>query len=210
MNKIDLSGQRFGKLIIISRAANDKYHHKRWLCRCDCGVIKEMNEFPIVSGRSQSCGCIHKNLFKERILKHGMHKSPEYRAWQDMKDRCYNINNERYCDYGGRGIKVCERWLVFENFLEDMGFRPGNEFSLDRYPNNDGDYEPDNCRWGTDEQQSRNKRSNTLLRYNGEEMILSDWANKLGVPSSTLCYHLRKKSFIEIVKYYENKRGISL
>lgn len=109
--------------------------------------------------------------------------SRTYRAWWAMKQRCSNPKNNRYALYGGRGISVCERWLhSFENFLADVGEAPSSEFSLDRYPNQDGHYEPGNVRWATRQDQSRNKRSNVLITLDGETKCLTDWCTKKGIP----------------------------
>jgi len=107
--------------------------------------------------------------------------SAEYRAWQHMKERCYNKNNKRYNDYGGRGICVCDRWLdSFENFYSDMGARPSVRHSLDRYPNNDGGYEPSNCRWATTQQQSKGKRNERLIQFEDGFYTMKELAAKLG------------------------------
>jgi hypothetical protein len=123
-----------------------------------------------------------------------------------MKGRCYNKNDQRYKTYGARGIKVCKRWLhSFENFLSDMGRRPSPDHSLDR-KNNNRDYKPSNCRWSTDEAQSRNKTNNRWLRCNGKKMVLADWARYFGINHTTLIRHLQKKTIKEVFSYYsENK-----
>ncbi len=123
-----------------------------------------------------------------------------------MIQRCTNPNVERYPSYGGRGIKICERWLnSFENFFEDMGERPSKDHSIDRIEN-DGDYNKDNCRWGTEEMQVRNKSTNRWLEYNGEKMILEDWARKWSVGSPAILGHFyRGKTFESIFNYFENR-----
>jgi len=113
--------------------------------------------------------------------------TPEYRAWQGMKDRCYNINSIPYKSYGGRGIVVCDEWKnSFSSFLLDMGKRPSNLYSIDRYPNNDGNYEPNNCRWATKKEQAINRRSSNFIEYDGERLTVSDMAIKLGVSQHTI------------------------
>jgi len=134
--------------------------------------------------------------------------TPEYISWAQMKSRCINPNNKKYPDYGGRGILVSPRWAGengFENFLFDMGPRPKGT-TLDRWPNNtDGHYEPGNCRWGTDEQQTRNKRNNHFYEYNGDRMIAKDWGKKLGIDRNTILSNIRRgKSFEEIVVHFSN------
>jgi hypothetical protein len=109
------------------------------------------------SGRTKSCGCYNVKAAKERFTKHGLNKTPEHRAWVEMKRRCYDPNRPGYKDYGDRGITVCERWFIFANFLEDMGLKPSKDLSLDRIDCDKG-YEPSNCRWADRTTQSRNQR----------------------------------------------------
>lgn len=105
-------------------------------------------------------------------------------------DRCSNVNNQDYHNYGGRGIKVCKRWQELDNFIKDMGDKPSKEHSLDRI-DNDGDYEPYNCRWASKEQQDNNKRTNVYLEYKGEKMTLSRWARKLGISKEVMHYRIK-------------------
>lgn len=116
---------------------------------------------------------------------HGMNGTPTYRSWQAMLTRCTNSNRAQFKDYGGRGIKVCERWLKFENFLADMGERPDGT-TLDRFPNKDGDYEPGNCRWASRVEQNRNTRSNLQLTFCGKTQLAAQWADELGIKRYTL------------------------
>lgn len=123
------------------------------------------------------------------VVKHGHtigHKpTPEYRAWAQMMTRCNNPNADKYAYYGGRGIKVCDRWQKFENFLADMGVKPSKGHSVER-KNNDGDYCPENCRWATKKEQSSNRRSNTLVTYQGRTQTLKQWAEEIGMKYATL------------------------
>lgn len=163
----DISGGVFGRLTVLRRAKR-RGTHSYWLVSCVCGQQKEVRQQLLTGGRTQSCGCLHRERVREaraRGARHGHTAggsiSAEYTAWQAMKTRCYNVNQKSWADYGGRGIEVCDRWLEsFENFLADVGERPSPEHSLDRIDVN-GDYEPDNVRWSTYREQARNRRPST-------------------------------------------------
>lgn len=132
-------------------------------------------------------------------------RSKEYTAWVNMKDRCYNISHSSYQNYGGRRIAVCDRWLSsFENFLEDMGVAPTPKHSLDRFPDNNGHYEPGNCRWATTAEQNINKRSAVFIEYNGIVKSLSQWSKSLGISKNTISD--RYKSGFDIAKYQRKRR----
>ena len=158
---IDLTGQRFGKLEVLERVANRK-SKARWLCQCDCGARKEIQAANLRNGNTRSCGCGMRTHGMTGMRTHGMTSTPEYGIWKGMKRRCLNPRDSYWENYGGRGISICERWLnSFENFYADMGKRPSPDLSIDRYPNNDGNYEPANCRWATKSQQNANRRRPT-------------------------------------------------
>ena len=123
-------------------------------------------------------------------------KSREYLTWRAMRGRCNNPNDPAYPRYGGRGVAVCDRWDRFENFLADMGPRPDGA-SLDRWPDNDGDYEPGNCRWATRKEQGRNMRSNNMLTARGQTLCIKDWADRLGVDPGTIRHRIRKGWSVE-------------
>lgn len=124
-------------------------------------------------------------------VKHGMIDSPEYNVWKHMKDRCYNPRSQRWDRYGGRGIRVCKRWMTsFENFLADMGFRPSRNHSIERV-NNEGNYEPTNCRWATRYEQNHNKSSSVFIDYGGDRLTVGQWSNRLGFIRKTLDCRLR-------------------
>ncbi len=164
MKPIDLLGQSFGRLTVVKRNPNSPAGKARWLCSCQCGGQVEVLGASLLNGRSKSCGCLKDERTAEmgrensqRLVRHGMSKTPAHVRWRSLKDRCFNPRNKHYKDYGARGITVCERWLVFENFYADMGEAPEGK-SIDRI-NNDGDYEPGNCRWATPQEQIDNRRN---------------------------------------------------
>lgn len=161
----DLAGNRFGRLVVTGlakdRLSASGRRSKYWNVQCDCGSVKSVAASALTRGYTLSCGCLRREATIGPNTKHGeagRTKTAEYRIWAAMRNRCNNLNDSRYCDYGGRGIKICERWSIYANFLSDMGRRPSDLHSLDRYPDNDGNYEKDNCRWATASQQNANQR----------------------------------------------------
>ena len=162
--RIDLSGTRFGRLQAVAPAGR-RGSISLWLCKCDCGSDKVTSLGSLRGGKAKSCGCLRKETLSARAVKHGASRRgallPEYRIWKGVRGRCLNARNPKYPIYGGRGITVCERWTDFTNFISDMGPRPSAQHSIDRI-NNDGNYEPSNCRWATAWQQARNQRPRRL------------------------------------------------
>lgn len=153
---------RFGKLIAIKKVSKGNNGINKWICLCDCGNERITSIECLLRGKTRSCGCLYRESWDTRMTHgHAINKTTEYYAWSSMKQRCYNENKEEYPIYGGRGIKVCDRWRYsFENFLEDMGLKPSPDLSLDRWPDMNGNYEPGNCRWGTTLEQGNNKSTN--------------------------------------------------
>ena len=156
-------GQRFGRLITLRREKN-RGGHQRWECRCDCGGVTVTDAANLASGVTKSCGCLKTDMTRQKCSTgdmtrtHGMSATPIYGRWHAMMTRCANFNHPSYKKYGARGITVCERWQKFENFFADMGLPPSPKHSIDRWPDNAGNYEPGNCRWATASEQARNRR----------------------------------------------------
>lgn len=181
-------GERYGALVIVQEIPPRYRHARRLIVDCDCGKRFEIDA-GILRRRTRSCGC---------VLPHRKHgesgkRIPEYEAWKGMKDRCSNPNGEFWDAYGGRGIRVCERWIgSFPNFLADMGRRPTAMHSLDRKDVN-GNYEPGNCRWATTGEQARNKRTNRMVTlHTGETMCMADVARKYGIDIVTLYCRIKR------------------
>lgn len=163
--RIEIIGETFGRWRVLEYLGSSKYQ-----CECECGKQSIIHSQCLRRGTSQSCGCF--KLEKLALRKtHGYSKTKTYAAWFSLKNRCLNPRYIAWKNYGGRGITVCERWLAYENFLADMGEAPEG-LSLDRIDNN-GDYEPGNCRWATQTEQVNNRRNNRFVMLNGVEMPLT-------------------------------------
>jgi hypothetical protein len=186
----DISGQKFGMWTVVERRGSMPYGGAGYLCRCDCGSEKLIGATTLRKGNSTGCGCVSLQLLVKRSTTHGLTNHPLYGAWCRMKDRCYYEKHLHFDRYGGRGIKVCERWLTFENFYSDnLGrWKPG--LTLDR-ENNDGDYSPDNCRWTTRLVQTRNRSNTVKMTLNGETLSIGEWAERIGVSRNAL--YLRRR-----------------
>lgn len=160
-----------------------------WHCHCSCGGTGIVAGSSLKGGDSTSCGCNRVRFASAQFTTHGRSHTPEHDTWMRMRQRCCNPKIKQWKDYGGRGIKVCERWQTFEYFLEDMGPKPSPRHSIDRI-NNDGNYEPSNCRWALPKQQARNTSRNRLISFARETMCLAAWEEKLGLPEHTLTSRL--------------------
>lgn len=181
--RIDLAGVRVGSLVAIKpdgfkQTAGGRQYF--WLCKCDCGNTCRVDGCCLRRASTKSCGC------KKNGLKHGMATHPLYVVWLGMKGRCTNPNHKNYEDYGGRGIRVCQRWLdSFQAFYDDMGERPGPNYTIERKDNN-GPYEPSNCCWVTRASQNENTRQTRLLTYLGATLSIGKWAKRLGIHRKTI------------------------
>lgn len=191
--KTNLTGKKIGRLIVLSEVFGHKHagKHRKWLCLCDCGNKREIFQDRLVKGKTVSCGCWQRDVTSKRLTTHGKSKTALYSLWQNMIARCSNPNLREWKHYGGRGIVVCEQWKDFEVFVSDMGDPPFDGAEIDR-TDNDGNYEPDNCRWATRTEQCNNTRSNVVLDIDGESKTLVQWSRETGIPYKTI--HNRVKA----------------
>lgn len=188
---VNLVGQRFGRLEVLSRAENSKHGHHQWRCRCDCSGETIVLGGSLLNGRTQSCRCLLSETTGNRRRTHGKaNKTRSYRIWKGMISRCRNPKATSYKWYGALGIDVCERWNSYENFLADMGEAPDGH-SLDRRRSELG-YSQDNCRWSTDLEQSRNTKSNRKITAFGKTLCVSEWAGITGIPAPTIYDRLNR------------------
>lgn len=178
---VDLTGKKFGRLTVVSRAENSKGGKSRWLCRCECGNECVVHGSSLKSGNTKSCGCIRREANHDRATTHGMSKTPLFTIWWAMVSRCNNPNNRSYENYGGRGIHVCDEWLDSSCFFEwaiTNGYSEG--LTIERVDVNKG-YEPSNCKWIPKAEQARNKTNSRMVEINGERKCLAQWCEEYGV-----------------------------
>ena len=186
---LSLIRHRFGKLVVSSRIGRISDHRIYWECSCDCGGTTKATTSSLRGGAVTSCGCSksHYALGVPAFIQTGMSRTPEYTAWIRMRRSCYDTDYKDYRRYGGRGIRVCDEWLRdFLCFLSHIGKRPSPTHSVDRFPNNNGNYEPGNVRWATKIEQGRNRRTCAMLTHGGITLSLVEWSEKLGIPYKLL------------------------
>jgi len=182
-------GDVYGKLTLAKKAEKTGSNGWKWLCECECGKETVVYLKNMRNGHTKSCGCISREKASKRMTTHGSAETIEYNIWSCMKGRCSNKKNSEYKNYGGRGIIVCKRWLRFENFFEDMGNIPKDK-SIDRI-DNDGNYEPGNCRWATKIEQANNTRVNVFIEYEGKRFTVAQWSRRLGIKDKTIYKRLK-------------------
>jgi hypothetical protein len=192
--RIDLVGHVFGRLTVLCVDSKSKKQGVIWSCLCACG-----NRTSVAAGDlrkklkgTKSCGCLAKETARDLLKTHGMTNTRTFNVWSGMIARCTNYKTKNFKNWGGRGIKICDRWLnSFENFIEDMGECPSNNFCIDRIDNN-GDYELQNCRWATYKEQNKNRRSTNFITFNNLTKSVSEWAEYLKISRPTLSTRLWK------------------
>lgn len=195
---IDLTDQRFGRLVVLHEAGRSKAGKVLWLCQCDCGNTKIVVGGDLRSGKTTSCGCYHQDVAATQATIHGERFSRLYRIWGAMKYRCYNPSAAHYANYGGRGIKVCAEWKrsfpAFQKWALENGYSDG--LSIDRI-DVDAGYSPGNCRWVDETTQARNKRSNRNLIFRGKNQSVAAWADETGIPAQTIYHRLDSGWLVE-------------
>lgn len=186
------TGSVFGHLTVIREDDVRRNNSKvRWLCRCDCGNVISVDGTSLRNGHTTSCRCRRGAALLKRNTRHALTGRPEYRAWRHIIGRCLNPSDAAFDRYGGRGIRVCDRWRDFANFHADMGERPSPKHSIDRI-DNDGPYCPENCRWATITEQNRNTRANVLITHDGVTATATEWSHTTGLAAAAIIRRIRR------------------
>lgn len=187
MKLIDITGKRYGRLIVDAQAERNRHSHTMWKCRCDCGNTVIVSGQSLKSGNTLSCGCLRKEKMHQEKLKHGHSGTRLYKIWKDINKRCANPRHNRYARYGGRGIAVCEEWkndfAAFHAWAISSGYEDG--LTIER-KDNDGNYCPENCCWATREAQANNKSTSHKITYKGETKTIAEWSRVVGINQRTL------------------------
>ena len=184
--KLNLIGERFGRLTVVEYDGISPNGKSMWRCQCECGSICVVRGSKLTSGHTKSCGCYNRDNVKERSSTHGMSRTRLYNIWRVMLKRCYYKNATNYESYGGRGVRVCDEWRDFVEFQKwALTHGYSDELTIDRI-SNDGDYTPENCRWVDMMVQSRNTSRNRVITFRGETHCMKDWSDILGINYQTL------------------------
>lgn len=188
----NICGLKFGRLKVISQTGTECF------CKCSCGNTRWVDFYKLTSGHTKSCGCLKIDTLVGNVKKHGGRKTRLYGIWVKMRSRCSNPMDGAFCDYGGRGISVCEKWAKSFSEFREWAYHSGytENLTIDRIDVN-GNYEPDNCRWATRKEQSRNRRNNRWLEVNGETYLLEDWAKIVGIDKRTILQRLKRGWSVE-------------
>lgn len=204
---IDMTGRRFGALVVIELVPERHRQYAVWRCACDCGRQVNVRGDALRGGRKLIC-----NQPGHRRVEPGLSLSPEYKSWEKMRERCLDPNHDGYSAYGGRGITICDRWLEsFVNFLEDLGRKPTPAHTIDRIDVN-GNYEPSNCRWSTRTEQARNRRDNVTVVFRGETILMVDLAERYRIDRGVVYGRLKMgwsldEALTRKIKRYKKSRG---
>lgn len=203
---LELGGRVFGRLTIIGRAGKDRWGGWLWDCRCSCGRVVTVRASTLATGRTSQClSC----SAKASGTTHGQTGTELYLRWRAMLARCENEKNPEWHNYGGRGIKICREWRTYEAFARDMGPTFDPDLEIDRI-DNDGNYEPGNCRWSTRQEQQNNRRNNHVIEWRGQVRTVTEWASLLGIKPNTLIYRLRRGWDIERAMTFRVPRNVLL
>lgn len=190
----DLTGKRFGRLLVIGCAGKNQSNQTKWSCLCDCGNTITALGYNLKNGNTKSCGCLQKDIMKTQLLKHGKTGSRLFNTWLHMKQRCNNPNDRAYKNYGARGITVCDEWQndfeAFYTWATTSGY--SDNLTIDRIDNN-GSYSPENCRWITIQEQQGNKRDNVRVTFNGQIKTVSEWAREFNCRTSAVYREILKR-----------------
>ncbi|OMC99153.1 hypothetical protein MKX34_26575 [Paenibacillus sp. FSL R5-0636] len=196
--KSDLTGRKYGRLLVIG-ISEKRSKSTKWICKCDCGKEKAVIDYNLKSGHTKSCGCLRRETAKLSNTTHGLSKTRFYQCWRDMIDRTTREENSAYENYGGRGISVCEKWKIFEGFMNDMhesylAYAEANgeqNTTIDRIDPN-GNYYFDNCRWATPKVQSLNRRNNKKYMVDGELLTAKEISEKYCISYSAVIHRINR------------------